>query len=79
MALLDALGAKPHKADLVRSVLTKENDNPTDQLIVCLIIVFRFRNNFFHGLKWAYELRGQLGNFTHSIALLKKYLAEVKK
>ena len=68
---------KNDKPELVRSVLTKECIDPDSQLIVCLIIVYRFRNNFFHGLKWAYGLQGQLENFQHSISLLKKYLEKV--
>lgn len=28
-----------------------------------LIIVLRFRNNLFHGVKWQYELASQLDNF----------------
>ena len=55
---------------LVKAVLKVENKEPSDQLIACLVIVYRFRNNFFHGLKWAYELKNQLDNFTHSSALL---------
>lgn len=49
--------------DLVRAVLTGECVDPASQLIVCLTIVYRFRNNFFHGLKWAYGLQDQLENF----------------
>lgn len=63
--------------DLVRAVLTGENVNPASQLIGCLIIVYRFRNNFFHGIKWAYSLQDQLENFTHSASLLRKYLEKV--
>lgn len=65
---------KNDNPDLVRSVLIKENEDPYQKLIACLIIVYRLRNNFFHGLKWAYGLKDQLNNFTHSVNLLKKYL-----
>lgn len=60
--------------ELVRSVLKGERLDPGEQLITCLIIVYRFRNNLFHGLKWTYGLREQQDNFEHSIKLLKKYL-----
>jgi len=63
--------------DLVRAVLTGENADPASQLIGCLIIVYRFRNNFFHGIKWAYGLQDQLENFTHSASLLRKFLEKV--
>ena len=35
-----------------------------------LIIVYRFRNNLLHGVKWAYEIRGQFENFRHANAVL---------
>jgi hypothetical protein len=34
-----------------------------------LIIVYRLRNNLFHGVKWAYEIQGQLENFNHGNAV----------
>ena len=64
-------------ADQVRSVLVGSEPDPKEQLISCLTIVYRFRNNFFHGEKWAYELQGQLDNFTNSSNLLKKCLVEL--
>ncbi len=39
-----------------------------------LIIVFRYRNNLFHGVKWEYELAGQLSNFTTANSVLMKVL-----
>jgi len=63
--------------NLVRAVLTGENVDPASQLIGCLIIVYRFRNNFFHGIKWAYGLQDQLENFTHSACLLRKLLGKL--
>ena len=60
--------------ELVISVLVGDNTGLRAQLITCLTIVYRFRNNFFHGLKWAYGLKEQLENFTHSANLLKKCL-----
>ncbi|WP_122490343.1 hypothetical protein [Klebsiella variicola] len=68
---------KNDNPDLVRAVLTGEIDNPSLQLIVCLTIVYRFRNNFFHGIKWAYGLQEQFENFTHSSNLLSEYLERV--
>ena len=64
---------------LVKAVLRGENNKPSDQLIACLTIVYRFRNNFFHGLKWAYGLRSQLDNFTHASALLAEYMKRFQR
>lgn len=56
---------------LVSAVLKCENTNQADVIAVILIVVFRLRNNLFHGVKWAYGIRGQLPNFTHAnIALM---------
>lgn len=32
------------------------------QVIGCLVIIFRLRNNLFHGEKWRYELVGDQDN-----------------
>ncbi|MFD2205950.1 hypothetical protein [Kiloniella antarctica] len=58
--------------ELVKAVLSKEKESIPDQLTACMIIVLRFRNNFFHGLKWAYKMRDQQGNFEHSIKLMQE-------
>jgi hypothetical protein len=52
--------------DLVYAVLKGENTNPADSIAALLIIVYRLRNNLFHGEKWAYGIQGQLNNFTHA-------------
>lgn len=49
---------------LVRDVLSGRNDDPVDSVIAVFLIIYRFRNNYFHGPKWSYELRDQLTNFT---------------
>lgn len=55
---------------LVSAVLKGENTNPVDMVAAVLIVVLRFRNNLFHGVKWAYGIRGQLDNFTNANAVL---------
>lgn len=50
--------------ELVRAVLSGNNRDPVDSVVALFIIIYRFRNNYFHGPKWAYNLRGQLRNFT---------------
>lgn len=65
---------KNDKPELIRAVLVGEEQEPASQLITCLAIVYRFRNNFFHGIKWAYGIQGQYDNFAHATALLAKCL-----
>jgi hypothetical protein len=60
--------------DLVQSVLDGSNNNPRDQLVTVLMIVWRFRNNLFHGEKWSYQLQGQLENFTHANSVLMRLI-----
>ncbi|WP_369051395.1 hypothetical protein [Burkholderia gladioli] len=59
---------------VVQSVLDGSNDDPRDRLLTVLMIVWRFRNNLFHGAKWAYQLQGQRSNFTHANAVLMRLL-----
>ena len=57
--------------ELVRAVLKGENINPADNVAALLIVVFRLRNNLFHGVKWAYDIHGQLDNFSNAnVALI---------
>jgi len=62
------------KPELVEAVLSGRENEPARSITVLLIIVYRLRNNLFHGHKWAYDLRGQLQNFTHANATLMKAL-----
>lgn len=52
--------------ELVKKVVKGENTNDADCIAALLIIVYRLRNNLFHGVKWAYGLRDQLENFTNA-------------
>lgn len=58
------------RPELVSEVLKGENTNPADSVTALLVVVFRLRNNLFHGVKWAYGIRGQLDNFTNANAAL---------
>ena len=49
---------------LVTTVVSGQNLDPTDGVVALFIIIYRFRNNYFHGPKWAYHLQDQLANFT---------------
>lgn len=59
---------------MVRAVIDSSNDDPRDRVAAVLIIVFRYRNNLFHGLKWQYKLSDQLSNFMAANAVLMKVL-----
>lgn len=59
---------------IVRSVLDSTNNDPRDRLLTVLMIVWRFRNNLFHGEKWAYQLQDQLSNFDHANGVLMRLL-----
>lgn len=61
-------------SDLVEAVMTGSNDDPRDRMVALLMIVWRLRNNLFHGAKWAYQLRDQRANFTHANAILMRLL-----
>lgn len=65
--------------DLTLSTLCGWNDAPSNRLSASLLIVHRLRNNFFHGTKWAYELKGQQENFEHASQLLEGCLDVVHK
>jgi hypothetical protein len=61
----DSLNLRPSdRPYLVAAVLSNANQDPVDSVIALLIVIYRFRNNYFHGPKWAYQLRDQLFNFT---------------
>lgn len=48
---------------LVKAVLSDKDTDPVNSTIALFITIYRFRNNYFHGPKWAYALRDQLNNF----------------
>jgi len=57
---------KSDSPDLVKAVLSGENKNDAHCVAVLLIVVYRLRNNLFHGEKWHYGIRDQLDNFKHA-------------
>ena len=68
---LDSLALRSNDSpDLVHSMLKGEALSASDTVAALLIVVYRLRNNLFHGAKWAYGIRGQLGNFNHANAAL---------
>lgn len=65
---------KSDHPELVEAVIRRANDDPRDRMLALLMIVWRLRNNLFHGAKWAYEIKGQRQNFTHANAVLMRLL-----
>ncbi|MES2232345.1 MAG: hypothetical protein V4600_13090 [Pseudomonadota bacterium] len=54
-------------------IIAALQDDSADEktiLIGCLGVVFRLRNNLFHGAKWHYELREQEQNFRNATSFL---------
>jgi len=65
--LFQGLNLRPSDSpELVKAVLRGENTNDADCVAALLIIVYRLRNNLFHGVKWADGIRDQSGNFTNA-------------
>ena len=64
---------------LVCKTLLGNAVDENEKLISCFAIVHRFRNNLFHGLKWQYELKDQLGNFQHSVGLLTQAICRIEQ
>ncbi len=56
--------------DMISGVLKGEINDLTSRMSCCLIIILRFRNNYFHGIKWAYQFANQRENFDRSCNLL---------
>lgn len=61
-------------SNLVERVLTNQTDEISEIVTALLFIIYRYRNNYFHGIKWAYNFEGQLENFQISNELLIKLL-----
>jgi hypothetical protein len=51
---------------LIRSVIDGSNNDPSHRVATVFIVILRYRNNLFHGMKWQYQLAGQLDNFTNA-------------
>ena len=61
------LNLRPHdRPGLVVKAIRGEAVDVAQTTAAVLIIVYRFRNNLFHGEKWTYRLQGQLENMAHA-------------
>lgn len=58
--------------ELITDVLLGTQQDTSSVLGALLIVVYRYRNNLFHGMKWHYELQGQLENFKIANSILMK-------
>lgn len=58
------------REDAVRVVLEGKENSGRALLLCSFLIVWRFRNNLFHGTKWAYTLKDQQENFEHANTVL---------
>ncbi len=72
---------KPDKPGLVKGVLHGDDNDPVNCVTAVLIVVYRLRNNLFHGLKWAYGLRGQQANFyqANNVLMTAMQIAEHRR
>ena len=66
------LNLRGDERDRVETVLRSGAVEPAKGAAAVLTIVYRFRNNLFHGEKWEYQLKGQHGNFTHANEVLMR-------
>lgn len=60
--------------ELVESVLKGNEKAPEKILLALLIIVYRYRNNLFHGIKSMYDLPNQVENFKIANQLLMVFM-----
>ena len=60
--------------NLLQTTLSSDEATLRDKLETCLLIVYRYRNNMFHGMKDVRKLNNQEQNFRIAIALLQKVL-----
>ncbi|MBA4105682.1 MAG: hypothetical protein C0485_07980 [Pirellula sp.] len=58
------------RENYVADVLTSKREGNCDVVTALLLIVWRLRNNLFHGEKWADPLQRQLQNFQHANSLI---------
>jgi hypothetical protein len=76
----DKLRFRDHdKKELVKNVMQGELDDPNNIVLALLLVVFRLRNNLFHGEKNIYRLNFQIDNFKVANQILAKFLTLLKQ
>ncbi|MDG2528680.1 hypothetical protein [Caulobacter endophyticus] len=74
-ARFESLRFRRHdRRDLVVAVMSQEVRDPASCTAAVLLILYRLRNNLFHGEKWHYGLEGQQANFDHANQVLIELL-----
>lgn len=63
--------------DFVSGTLMSQESTNLDKLKACLLIVFRFRNNLFHGEKNILTINNQIDNFSNSNELIKHLIERI--
>jgi len=73
--LFQGLCFRPNdRKDLVENVLLGKNNDIKDIVLSLIIIVYRLRNNLFHGIKSLHEINGQVDNFKNANGILMKVI-----
>lgn len=68
----ERLNFRPNdRKNFVRDVLIGNNGEPGNIALAIMIIIYRFRNNLFHGLKEMRNIQEQQGNFEQANNFLK--------
>lgn len=62
------------RRNLVEDVLLGNNTDNNDIILALIIIVYRYRNNLFHGIKRIQEIDQQRENFENANGVLKTFL-----
>ncbi|HNY49709.1 MAG TPA: PAS domain-containing protein [Smithella sp.] len=60
--------------EYVENMLKGNSMNQEDELIACLVIIHRLRENLFYGNHWRHQLQGQYDNFTRANKLLMELI-----
>ena len=58
----------------VKELLNNPNCSQAEKIIACFAIIYRLRNNLFHGEKWKYNLKDQHSNFHQANTFLRGVL-----
>ena len=64
----------PNQATLVQNVLIGNNVNNNDIIVALILIVHRYRNNLFHGLKDMAQIDQHTENFDNANEVLRRFL-----
>lgn len=74
-ARFESLLFRPNdREELVQAVMAGERGDAESVVTAVLLIIYRLRNNLFHGLKWQYGLADQEWNFRHANEVLIEIL-----